>query len=103
MLKPNSIICLYEKPENKNHGVAASYFMCDLLTNIEKYNYREISCTKYGFKMHVPSMGNIYPKLTWIAKKGSKVPKNKKCLELQKEAAKISEVDINKEEVCVIC
>jgi hypothetical protein len=97
LLKPVSIICLYEKPEDMNEGASGSRGMLDVLYNPEKYDYKLISSIKYGFK---GSMGNIYPRVTWLAKKGSKVPKTKNCLTLDSKT--VSEVDTVHENACVI-
>ena len=97
LLKPNSIICLYEVPRNMDIGSSGSTKLINFFDKIN--DYKEISTTRYGYK---GQMGNIYPKIKWIAKKNSKVPKLKKCLKLQEEVCKLSEVDLSNETACVI-
>ncbi len=99
LLKPCSIICLYEKPDSMPNGASASDGMVKLLYNPERYDYKLMCNTKYGFNGH---MGGMYPQIRWIAKRGSRVPKEKTCLLLQDEADKVSTVDINNEQVCTI-
>lgn len=96
LLHPVSIVCLYEKPDSMTNGASGSLGLLNLLYNPEVHDYKLISSTKYGFK---GTMGNIYPQIRWIAKKGSKVPKEKKCLSLNPDTA--SEIDTTHEQVCV--
>ena len=99
LLSPKSVICLYECPDGQIEGASGSIEMDKVLNHPDLFNYKEICTTKYGIK---GKHGNIYPKIKWIAKKGSQVPKNKKCSELQEIARNISEVDIDKEVTCTI-
>jgi len=102
LLKPKSVICLYEIPKDKTFGCAGSIKMSELLLNPNKFNYREICTTNYYFNKEC-LIGSIYPKITWLALKGSQVPKIKKCLNLQDEADKISSPEIeHNDENCII-
>lgn len=102
ILKPKSIICLYEIYKNKDTGCAGSFAMSKLLKNPELYNYKEICTTEYVFNGNT-FFGNIYPKITWLALKGSRIPKMKECINLQKEATKMSnKVPTGTGEDCVI-
>ncbi len=76
-------------------GCAGSIIMNIVLTSPELFGYKLIAQTRYGV---MSTYGPIYPRLTWIAKKSSKIPKNKKSCDssLQQLAIiKLSSVDIN--------
>ena len=102
LLKPQSIICLYEIPKNRTHGCAGSIKMSELLLNPELFDYKNICTTEY-FYYKKGIFGSIWPKITWLACKGSKVPQTKGCLKLQEEANKISsKVEENINDGCII-
>ena len=88
VLKPKSIIVVYERPDDRPTGASGGSELCQLLSHPEKLDYRCISMTRYRFLARV---GALYPKISWLAKKGSLVPKKKNCLELQVEADKIAD------------
>jgi hypothetical protein len=98
LLQPVSVICMYESVDGVN-GASGSIQMLEVLDNPEKFDYTCISTTRYGNK---GGMGNNYPKIKWLAKKGSQVPKNKKCINLQQEATRISDIDLENEVGCII-
>src|SRR6266496_6864586 len=84
-LNPNSIICLYDTPQTMPNGSSGSNELicfirgsCDQSSTANDMSqaYRHINTTKYAFK---DDLGNSYPKISWLAKKGSQVPKIKKC------------------------
>jgi len=88
-LKPLSILILYEKPEGWNMGCAAGKLMHKLLISPESLDYRTISTTRYIFGNQTTPLGRIEPAITWLAKRGSSVPKKKRSLTLQAEADKL--------------
>lgn len=89
VLKPKSIILLYEKADGWDNGCAASEAMAAFAIKPESLNFRCISTTTYRFNNSTTPLGAICPRLTWLARKGSSVPKKKNCLELQAKADKI--------------
>ena len=90
-LKPKSIIIVYEKPPDMEWGAAGRFEMCRILKSPEEFGYRHISTTEYRFTTRI---GALYPKISWLAKRGSLVPKNKNCYSLQKEADTISQFTV---------
>lgn len=73
-LRPRSVICMYEKPENMDSGASGSDALFEFMKCDPAYSH--ICTTRYAFNKD-------YPKLTWMAKRGTQVPKVKKCLGLQ--------------------
>jgi len=89
-------------------GCSGSVHMNLVLITPESFDYKTIVQTRYGCML--TSGQAIYPRLTWIAKKGSKIPSYRRsCLGttpdrgenseigslLQREASSISDIDIN--------
>lgn len=73
-------------------GCSGSIAMNIVMIAPEIFGYSQISQTRYSIRS---TCGPLYPRLTWIAKKGSKIPKNKKSSDpkLQLESFKDSYSD----------
>lgn len=94
-LNPRSVICLYEVPKTMPNGSSGSEELITFMRGSEREGsdsaFRLISTTRYAYNRN-------YPKITWIARKNTQVPKVKKCLLLQKEADKICGDELNGED-----
>lgn len=86
ILEPRSIIILYERPDDWPSGAAGSFLLSSFILKPEIINYKKICSTNYKFKHAVVPLGEIYPRIVWLAKKNTKVPKIKKSETLQKLA-----------------
>lgn len=99
-LKPKSILVLHERPPKATNGHSGGHKMHAFLHEPEKWDYRLICETMYRFEMvHefcrewslLQGHGSYdCPRITWLAKKGSRVPKNRECHSVQKLADNIS-------------
>ena len=86
LLKPRSVVMLFENPPEWPSGCAASEMMAMFVRCPEALGYRLMSMTNYTFNRSISPLGNIHPKLVWLAQRGSLVPKRRHCGSVQKDA-----------------
>lgn len=104
-LKPIGVILLCEYPPERLSietisGASGSDKMISVVLNPGTHNYKLISMTEYRFKN---AFGGFYPKLVWLAKKGSQIPKVRTVSLLQAKADEISHfLDSNDPGTCTI-